>query len=116
MRSRIGRRNPLYSTAIGKVMLADKEQTFTRKTLSQIKFIKQTDRTLENTDQFLSVLSIVKEQHYAESNQNKKLGCFAEPFYDRFGIVIAGTSISLPTLSFEKQRMPYNVGLLHQVD
>ncbi|CAG23598.1 DNA-binding transcriptional regulator KdgR [Photobacterium profundum] len=116
MQSRIGRRNPLYSTAIGKVLLAEREETFIRKTLSDVNFIKHTDRTLENTNQLLSELSIVRDQHYAEDNEEQEPGlrCIAAPIYDRFGSVIAGVSISFPTIRFDEKRMSYYVGLLHQ--
>ena len=116
MQSRIGRRNPLYSTAIGKVLLAEREEVFIRDTLSRVDFIKHTEKTLENTNQLLSELVVVKEQHFAEDNQEQEPGlrCIAAPIYDRFGSVIAGISISLPTIRFDEKRIPYYVGLLHQ--
>lgn len=114
MQSKIGRRNPLYSTAIGKVLLAEREETFIRETLSRVDFIKHTEKTLENTNQLLSELVVVKEQHFAEDNQEQEPGlrCIAAPIYDRFGSVIAGISISLPTIRFDEKRMPYYIGLL----
>lgn len=116
MQSRIGSRNPLYSTAIGKVLLAESEDDFVCKKLSGVEFIKHTDKTLENTQQLISELSIVKEQHYAEDNEEQEPGlrCIAVPIYDRFGNVIAGVSISFPTIRFDEKRMSYYVGLLHQ--
>lgn len=116
MQSRIGRRNPLYSTAIGKVLLAEREQDFIRDTLSRVTFVKHTEKTLENTDQLIAELTLVKEQHYAQDNQEQEPGlrCIAAPIYDRFGTVIAGISISLPTIRFDEDRLSYYVGLLHQ--
>ena len=116
MQSKIGRRNPLYSTAIGKVLLADRDEAFIRETLSHVEFIKHTEKTLENTDQLLSELEKVKTQNYAEDNQEQEPGlrCIAAPIYDRFGIVIAGLSISFPTIRFDESRLTFYVGLLHQ--
>ncbi|WP_146491345.1 DNA-binding transcriptional regulator KdgR [Vibrio sp. T20] len=116
MQSRIGRRNPLYSTAIGKVLLADREENVVRQTLSDVEFVKHTDKTLENTEQLLSELKVVQEQHYAEDNEEQEPGlrCIAAPIYDRFGTVIAGVSISFPTIRFDEKRMSYYVGLLHK--
>ena len=116
MQSRIGRRNPLYSTAIGKVLLAEREQDFIRDTLSRVTFVKHTEKTLENTEQLIAELTLVKEQHYAQDNQEQEPGlrCIATPIYDRFGTVIAGISISLPTIRFDEDRLSYYVGLLHQ--
>lgn len=116
MQSRIGKRNPLYSTAIGKVLLAEREEEFVRDTLSTVKFIKHTDKTIENTEQLLSELQVVKKQHYAEDHEEQEPGvrCIAVPIYDRFGAVIAAISISLPTIRFEEKRKSYYVALLHQ--
>ena len=116
MQSKIGRRNPLYSTAIGKVLLASREEEFVRETLSRVEFIKHTDKTLENTEQLLSELKQVKAQHYAEDNQEQEPGlrCIAAPIFDRFGNVIAGVSISLPTIRFDESRLSYYVDLLQQ--
>lgn len=114
MQSRIGRRNPLYSTAIGKILLAERDEQFVRDTLEGVEFIKHTDRTLENIDQLLEELELVRTQHYAEDNEEQEPGlrCIAAPVYDRFGHVIAGLSMSLPTIRFDEQRMGYYVDLL----
>ncbi|MGR5063294.1 DNA-binding transcriptional regulator KdgR [Photobacterium sp. DNB22_13_2] len=114
MQSRIGRRNPLYSTAIGKVLLAYRNEEFTRNALDGIEFIKHTDKTLENIDQLLSELKAVKEQAFAEDNEEQEPGlrCLAAPVFDRFGNVIAGLSISLPTIRFDEKRKSYYVELL----
>ncbi|ADT89431.1 DNA-binding transcriptional regulator KdgR [Vibrio sp. Vb2880] len=114
MQSRIGRRNPLYSTAIGKVLLAEREEQFVRHTLEDVEFIKHTDRTLENVDQLLEELALVREQHYAEDNEEQEPGlrCIAAPIYDRFGRVIAGVSISFPTIRFEEERLHEYVSML----
>ncbi|EKO3964228.1 DNA-binding transcriptional regulator KdgR [Vibrio fluvialis] len=114
MQSRIGRRNPLYSTAIGKVLLAERDEQFVRDTLEGVEFIKHTERTLENVEQLLEELALVRTQHYAEDNEEQEPGlrCIAAPVYDRFGHVIAGLSMSLPTIRFDEQRMGYYVDLL----
>ncbi|MGF1680323.1 DNA-binding transcriptional regulator KdgR [Photobacterium minamisatsumaniensis] len=114
MQSRIGRRNPLYSTAIGKVLLAYRDDSFTREALKGVEFIKHTDKTLENIEQLLSELKAVKRQAYAEDNEEQEPGlrCIAAPIFDRFGNVIAGLSISLPTIRFDEKRKSYYVELL----
>lgn len=116
MQSRIGRRNPLYSTAIGKVLLAEREEKFVREKLSLVDFVKHTDKTLENTDALLDELATVKAQNYAEDNEEQEPGlrCIASPIYDRFGVVIAGVSISFPTIRFDEKKMEYYVNLLHR--
>ncbi|MGF1726823.1 DNA-binding transcriptional regulator KdgR [Photobacterium nomapromontoriensis] len=114
MQSRIGRRNPLYSTAIGKVLLAYRDEDFVREALNDVEFIKHTDKTLENIEQLLSELKDVKINAYAEDNEEQEPGlrCLAAPVFDRFGNVIAGLSISLPTIRFDEKRKSYYVDLL----
>ena len=115
MQSRIGRRNPLYSTAIGKVLLAEREVEFVEKALADVTFIKHTEKTLSNTEQLLAELALVRQQHYAEDNEEQEPGlrCIATPVYDRLGHVVAGVSISFPTIRFDEERLSYYVALLH---
>lgn len=115
MQSRIGRRNPLYSTAIGKVLLAERDDDFVRNALKDVTFIKHTENTLENVEQLLTALVDVREKHYAEDSQEQEPGlhCIAVPIYDRFGYVIAGLSISLPSIRFNEDDRPYYLELLH---
>ena len=115
MQSRIGRRNPLYSTAIGKVLLAYRSEEFTRNALKDVNFVKHTDKTLDNIDQLLSELKAVKAQAFAEDNEEQEPGllCLAAPIFDRFGNVVAGLSISLPVIRFDEKHKSYYVELLH---
>ncbi len=114
MQSRVGRRNPLYSTGIGKVLLSGHDEAFVRDALKDVEFIKHTDKTLENVDQLLAELEHVREVHYAEDNEEQEPGlrCIAAPVYDRFGNIIAGLSISFPVIRFDEKRMSYYVDLL----
>ena len=88
MYSRIGRRNPLYSS---------------------------TERTIISTEALLPVLDQVREQGYGEDNEEQEEGlrCIAVPVFDRFGVVIAGLSISFPTLRFSEERLQEYVAMLH---
>lgn len=112
MYSRIGRRNPLYSTAIGKVLLAwrDREEV-----LDGVEYKRSTDRTITSTEELLSVLDKVREQGYGEDNEEQEEGlrCIGVPVFDRFGVVIAGLSISFPTLRFSEERLHEYVAILH---
>lgn len=116
MHSRIGRHNPLHTTAIGKVLLAEQESNFVRKRLKDAKFIKSTPNTIENIELFLEELAIVKQQHYGEDNEEQEPGlrCIATPIYDRFGNVIAGISISFPTIRFNEKMKEHYVKILHK--
>ncbi|KHM32762.1 DNA-binding transcriptional regulator KdgR [Enterobacter hormaechei] len=115
MYSRIGRRNPLYSTAIGKVLLAWRDREEVKQILDGVEYKRSTDRTITSTDELLSVLDNVREQGYGEDNEKQEEGlrCIGVPVFDRFGVVIAGLSISFPTLRFSEERLHEYVAILH---
>ncbi|MBH2564383.1 DNA-binding transcriptional regulator KdgR [Serratia marcescens] len=115
MYSRIGRRNPLHSTAIGKVLLAWRDRDEVAQILSQIEFTRSTEHTLTSAAELLPVLERVREQGYGEDAEEQEVGirCIAAPVFDRFGVAIAGLSISFPTLRFSEAAREEYVALLH---
>lgn len=115
MYSRIGRRNPLYSTAIGKVLLSGYDESEVDEIMAKVRFVKHTANTLENTAALKKVLAEVRKQHYAEDNEEQEVGvrCIAAPVYNRFGHIIAAISISLPVVRFKPEELPYLVDMLH---
>ncbi|HEJ7024200.1 DNA-binding transcriptional regulator KdgR [Serratia nevei] len=115
MYSRIGRRNPLHSTAIGKVLLAWRERDEVAQILSQIEFTRSTEHTLTSAAELLPVLERVREQGYGEDAEEQEVGirCIAVPVFDRFGVAIAGLSLSFPTLRFSEAAREEYVALLH---
>ncbi len=115
MQSRIGRRNPLYSTAIGKVLLAGREEDEVRNILVDVEFTKSTERTHTDIDSLLSEFPQVRTQGYAEDNEEQEVGlrCLAVPVYDRFNRVVAGLSISLPTIRFTEENKKTHIAELH---
>jgi len=114
MQSRIGRRNPLYSTAIGKVLLAWMDPAEAVQTLSHVEFRKSTQKTLSCADAVLSILAHVRQQGFGEDNEEQEEGlqCLAVPVFDRFGRVVAGLSISFPTMRCGADTKPHYVALL----
>ena len=71
MYSRIGRRNPLYSTAIGKVLLAWRDRDEVKQILEGVEYKRSTERTIISTEALLPVLDQVREQGYGEDNEYK---------------------------------------------
>ena len=115
MYSRIGRRNPLYSTAIGKVLLAWRDKEEVVQILEGVEYKRSTERTITSTEDLLPMLDIVRQQGYGEDNEEQEEGlrCIGVPVFDRFGVVIAGLSISFPTLRFSEERLHEYVSMLH---
>lgn len=116
MYSRIGRRNPLHSTAIGKVLLAWRDRAEVEAILSGVEFTRSTSKTLESSAALLPVLDRVRSQGFGEDNEEQEEGlrCIAVPVFDRFGVVIAGLSISFPTIRFSEEHKKDYVAMLHQ--
>lgn len=115
MYSRIGRRNPLHTTAIGKVLLAWRDRSEAEEIISQIEFKRSTDKTILTPEALLAALDVVKEQGFGEDieEQEEGLRCIAVPVFDRFGVVIAGLSISFPTIRFSEDAKHKYVKMLH---
>ncbi|GLU34174.1 DNA-binding transcriptional regulator KdgR [Trinickia caryophylli] len=114
MQSRVGRRNPLYSTAIGKVLLAWMSPEEAKAVLSRVEFKKSTPKTLASAQAVLSILPNVRERGYAEDNEEQEDGllCIAVPVFDRFGHVLAGLSLSFPTMRCGADTKAHYVALL----
>lgn len=77
MYSRIGRRNPLHSTAIGKVLLAWRDRDEVAQILSQIEFTRSTEHTLTSAAELLPVLERVREQDTAKMPRSRRRGSAA---------------------------------------
>lgn len=116
MYSRIGRRNPLYSTAIGKVLLAWRDEQDVQAILQPVTFVRTTENTVGSVAALMPLLNGIRGQGYAEDNEEQEMGirCLAVPVFDRFGVVIAGLSLSFPTLRFSEEQKADYVAMLHR--
>ena len=115
MHSRIGRRNPLHSTAIGKVLLAWGERSEVDSLLTEMEFTRSPEITLLDAVALRNALVKVREQGFGEDieEQEQGLRCIAVPVFDRFGVVTAGLSISFPTIRFSEESKNDYVSMLH---
>ena len=116
MQSRIGGRNPLYSTAIGKVLLAERPESYIREIFKDIEFVPSTAKTHRSIDSLLAELEEVKKQGYGMDNEEQEEGlrCIAAPIYDRLGNVVAGLSLSFPTLRYTEEKFETYTSLLKE--
>jgi IclR family KDG regulon transcriptional repressor len=94
--SRIGRRVPLHSSAVGKALIAFRDKHEIEALLRSYKYTAQTASTIVNKEHLLAELSKVREQGYAVDAQENEPGvrCAAAPIYDHGGKVTASMSIS----------------------
>ncbi len=103
MYSRVGKRIPLYCTAIGKNLLSDLEEQEIKQYLDRNKIIPFTKYTL-NKEELYEQLNTVKLQGWSEDNQEHEEGinCLGAPIRDFSGKVVAALSISWPSFRFKK--------------
>jgi DNA-binding IclR family transcriptional regulator len=92
----IGRRNPLHSTAIGKVLLAGMEEAESGELLSAEALTAFTDKTVTDKSALLRQFEQIRRQGYAVEEEELALGraCMAAPIRGRNGKIVAGMSIS----------------------
>ena len=116
MQSRIGKRKPLHSTAIGKVLLAHMAPDKAQALLESQPLKVFTPKTLTSAAAVLGILPRVRAQGYAQDDEEAEPGlrCIAVPVYDRFGQVIAGLSVSFPTMRCGADTPHYYVNLLQK--
>ncbi|MBV7506683.1 IclR family transcriptional regulator [Bacillus sp. sid0103] len=98
MYSRIGSRAPMYSTAVGKILLSDMSPNQFEDIVSNITFIPKTPTTITSKEEFIKEIEKVKVQGYALDNAENEevLRCIASPIFDHKGKIIASFSISGP--------------------
>jgi IclR family KDG regulon transcriptional repressor len=106
MYSRVGRRIPLYCTAIGKVLLAFSTPEERREALEGVKFVAHTPRTLVSRAALGAELKKVEEQGYALDGEEHEAGirCIGAPIFDFGGEVIAAISVSWPLFRYDERR------------
>lgn len=81
MYSRIGRRNPLHSTAIGKVLLAWRDAEEVKESLREVDFRHSTVNILVPADALPAEREQVKEQGFGEDRmKSRKRGCAVLPY------------------------------------
>jgi IclR family transcriptional regulator, KDG regulon repressor len=112
--SRIGRRLPLHSTAIGKVLLAYQSPNKMELFLKNYHYQHQTANTIIDETVFREELEKVKEQGYALDDQENEQGvrCAAVPIFNRKGHVLAALSISTLVSRVNDQELHLFIDLL----
>jgi IclR family KDG regulon transcriptional repressor len=102
MFSRVGRRIPLYCTAIGKVLLAHAPPEERSAFLKAVQLIPHTPRTVTSRPELEAELEKTRRQGYALDVEEHEVGirCIGAPVFDYTGEVVAALSASWPTFRF----------------
>lgn len=114
MYSQVGKRAPVYSTSLGKTIMAHLPEAEVREILEEKGMEPQTENTITDVDEFLSHLEKVKKQGYAvdDEEQEKEIRCIAGPIFNHQGDVVASFSISAPINRMSKERLEELSGLV----
>ncbi len=94
--SRIGRRMPIHTTAIGKVLLAFQSPVVIGKTLDGYEFTSSTENTITQRDDYEAALTKVRADGFAVDEQENVRGCrcAAVPIWGHDRKPVAAISIS----------------------
>lgn len=114
--SRIGRRIPLHSSAVGKVLIAYKSRSDLQQILEGYVYNRQTEKTISGENEFLEELEKVRNVGYAIDNQENEPGvrCVAVPIRDHSGQVIAAISMSTLISRVNDEELEQFIALLKQ--
>lgn len=103
----LGQREPLHTTALGKVLLAFRREEEIRALLTTSNLPGFTRNTITNTDVMIQHLALVRQRGYAVDSEEHSLHLhsFSFPVRDRAGEVIAAVSIDGPSFRFTLERI-----------
>lgn len=106
MHSRVGKAIPLYSTAIGKIFLADMDAAKRKETISRMKLVPFTPNTIKTATELEKELATVRKKEVAHDycEQEEHLSCIASAIRDYSGATVAALSVTWPLFRYEKER------------
>jgi len=108
IRSELGKRGRLHSTALGKVLLANMSPGECQAILADYEFVPVTPKTITNIEDFQAELERVRNEGYAVDEEENELGgrCLAAAVFDVSGRAVAALSISVPIQRLPRERIP----------
>ncbi len=103
----VGSTHPVYTTALGKSLLAYLEPNIQMDLLNKISFIEKTNNTIKNKESLLIDLRDTKKRGFSIDNKEneKMMICYGAPIFDGSNKLIAAISFSdikNPVLSDEE--------------
>ncbi|MFS0724109.1 IclR family transcriptional regulator [Paenibacillus sp. 1P07SE] len=114
--SRIGRRVPLHSSAVGKVLAAYQGEAQLQRLLQSYSYMTRTERTISSEAQFRRELEAVRSEGIGYDREENEPGvrCAAAPIFNHAGGVAAAMSISTMVAHVDDAELAELVGLLRQ--
>jgi IclR family KDG regulon transcriptional repressor len=110
MYSRVGKKIPLYCTAIGKILLADMDDNQRAKLLTTMKLVPFTPNTIKDSAALDIELEKIRKEGISADAEEHEMGvtCLAAPIRDHSGRVVAALSTSWPLFRFDAARRDEN--------
>jgi DNA-binding IclR family transcriptional regulator len=108
IRSELGKRAPVHSTALGKAMVAYLPDQEAKEYLERYTFFGVTRYTIVDLDRFQQELDRVRRQGFAIDEEENEIGgrCVAAPVFDHDGYPVAAISISVPIQRLPREKIP----------
>jgi DNA-binding IclR family transcriptional regulator len=94
--SRVGRKAPVYCTALGKAILAFLPEEWREEILRGVELKPYTDRTLTDMDSLIEELEETRRRGYAVDlgEHEEGIACVATPIFDFYGDPMAAVSVT----------------------
>ncbi|RLL43867.1 IclR family transcriptional regulator [Oceanobacillus piezotolerans] len=114
--SRIGRRVPIHTSAVGKSIISTKTDKELDQFLKNYQYTKQTPKSISSKEELLAEVNHVRTAGYSMDNEENELGivCIAVPIKDYTGKAIAGISMSMPATKLTEEIKEYYVSILKE--
>lgn len=103
----IGKRNPLYSTGVGKCLLAFMDEARREQYLENIQFVQYTKNTIMTKEALRQELEKIRQNGFSFDNEEMEQGlvCVASPIRNSEGRVVAALSLSGPRVRMTDDRI-----------
>jgi DNA-binding IclR family transcriptional regulator len=110
--SKIGQRNPVYCTSLGKSLLAFQREEDQERIIAGIEFKPLTPHTITSPKEFREELKRIRLQGYALDRREieEDVECIAAPIRNHLGNAVAAVSISGPQKKIQTPRETEYVG------
>ncbi len=108
MRSEVGRREHVHSTALGKALIACMPIDSVQELIKRHGLPGMTPKTITDPARLLAELDRVREEGYAVDDEENEIGgrCVGVPIFDHTGQAVAAVSISAPTARLPVSDVP----------
>jgi len=104
---RPGRRAPMHASAVGKAMLAEMDEEMVKELLHRKGMPRFTDKTVIDPAALRRELAQIREHGWAVDDEEHTVGmrCVAATIHNEHGDVIAGVSVSGPSVRVTETRL-----------